>query len=143
MFGANLAAVWRDEANRFKRGSLQSARKPLVVENQMGQTFFSSCGLHSGSTVISNPTTPSPRRAKIRFVSKYFKTYNLFLISIILIRSFSPSRERSNMIVKFRTSVGKMGPDKISLTSYIRLFEPMVIKALKVNLKMIMGSIQD
>ena len=45
----------------------------------------------------------------------------------------SPTRERmTQVITKFRTNVGKLGPDKVALSSYIRLFEPMVIKALKV-----------
>lgn len=39
---------------------------------------------------------------------------------------------RASLITKFRTTLNKMGPDKSSMSSYIRLFEPMVIKALKV-----------
>lgn len=50
--------------------------------------------------------------------------------------TFYPSSragEKVNLVVKFRTSTGKMDAEKAALTAHIRLFEPMVIKALKVS----------
>ncbi len=44
------------------------------------------------------------------------------------------ARRQVNVITKFR-AVSKLGPDRTALGSYIRLFEPMVVKALKVSEK--------
>lgn len=60
------------------------------------------------------------------------KFYVYFLLFLSCLFVCSLTGERPSLITKFRTSVNKIGPDKTALTSYIRLFEPMVIKALKV-----------
>ncbi|XP_046649350.1 huntingtin-like isoform X2 [Daphnia pulicaria] len=99
LFGANLAAVWFDEAARFKRSAISSSLQATV---KCDESIYSSCGLDE-----------------------------LLYNSAGRQMNFNRNNERQNLITKFRPSINKIGPDKTALTSYIRLFEPMVIKALK------------
>ncbi|EFX77022.1 hypothetical protein DAPPUDRAFT_106588 [Daphnia pulex] len=105
LFGANLAAVWFDEAARFKRSAISSS---LQAKVKCDESIYSSCGLDE-----------------------------LLYNSAERQMNFNRNNERPNLISKFRTSINKIGPDKTALTSYIRLFEPMVIKALKVFLNFV------
>ncbi|KAK4002443.1 hypothetical protein OUZ56_004272 [Daphnia magna] len=99
LFGTNLAAVWYDEASRFKRGC------------------------------ISPNFSVTMKKDKSMSLSYGFDDY--LYRDTVRQMTFNLTGERPSLITKFRTSVNKIGPDKTALTSYIRLFEPMVIKALK------------
>ncbi|XP_057364436.1 huntingtin-like isoform X1 [Daphnia carinata] len=99
LFGTNLAAVWYDEATRFKRGCISPSFSVTMKKDQ--------------SVSLSYGFDDYLYRDTVRQMN------------------FNLTGERPSLITKFRTSVNKIGPDKNALTSYIRLFEPMVIKALK------------
>ena len=109
-----MAAVWYDEVIRMKLDN-QFKRMP-TTERDGCQSFYSLCCVDKKAVKIGS-----------------FRSASGIKLSTPGHRAYSSEKGRQVKIVtKFR-SVGKMGPDKTALSSFIRLFEPMVVKALKVS----------
>lgn len=66
LFGANLAAVWRDEATRLRRSSLLNAKQSEMIKKVDDDTFFANCGIHGVEPEVIAGTSPSHRTAKTR-----------------------------------------------------------------------------
>ncbi|KAK7793413.1 hypothetical protein R5R35_014313 [Gryllus longicercus] len=108
LFGTNLSAQW-DEAEEKRLSSLVTSPSPRLEP----EGFYSQC-FHLPYQQLTEHLATSAGRHDMRMDSRDDRT-------------IKTDRKGSSMI---RSSFTR-GADKASLAAYIRLFEPMVIKALK------------
>ena len=115
-----MSALWCDEASRVRQEDSSPKSTPPSEKSDLNHLFRNVCRLTDNNvsknecdTAIPNIFQPPTRNRTSP-------------------NSLSREKRHLHVATKFRT-VSKMGPDKTALSSCIRLFEPMVVKALKVR----------
>ena len=129
LFGANLIALWYNEPSERSRSSTDASFPAISDQLQAKKdTLYTCCGFEESHV------------ANIWDQSRRFRSVTIGILFIIaaLLKHCShhwPNRTvekgKKKLKITFR-NVNNIGSDKIALSSYIRLFESMVVKAFKV-----------